>query len=298
MANQAYRALSPGTGTPTVAEVSEQARLANLERKQQIEAIYQGLIEKYQPGGTYLQAQKAQLDQEKSRDVTKQYGQRTQGLISSGLYGTSVRPTEAGVAKEWERDIGQPARLKLEDIASERLSQAQTGMASFLERIQEPYPDLGMASQYTAQAAQGVAATGGFQSAHGGWMFEGLDPGGYTAAPGSGTQSYKDSPYYAANEAARKEMERRSTDAAFTGTQQESEVKPDPFGGKVPTIPQYLQAHGIDPKSTNRDDMERSNLLQKQWATMYMGRTNVSNPAKTPTTKEGQAVKSKYGGIY
>jgi len=71
-------------------------------------------------------------------------------LISSGLFGTQAA---AGVGMQWERTVGAPARLRLEDIMMQRLSQAQIGKAQAIERREDIYPDYGLMSQLIAQVA-------------------------------------------------------------------------------------------------------------------------------------------------
>lgn len=136
---------------------------ANIKRQKQIESIFDEVIARYQPGGTFGKSYLQQLGAQKVRDV----GAGTQNLISSGMYGTT---TTAGLPTKWEAEVGAPARLKLEDIQMERLSQSQLGKASFLERIEEPYPDY--SSLLQASAASGSAGGGG--------------GGGYSIASGGG----------------------------------------------------------------------------------------------------------------
>lgn len=140
-------------------EREEEARAANIRRQEQVTSIFDEIIARYGPGGTYGAAAEALLGQEKVRDV----GATTQRDITRGLYG--IRPYE----QEWEATVGAPARLRLEDIKMERLSQAQLGKAGFLERIEEPYPDYGALMQaVSAQAGAGGAGGAGGISARGG----------------------------------------------------------------------------------------------------------------------------------
>jgi len=136
-------------------QMSEKARLDNMARQQQIEAIFDEIINRYQPGGAFEQRAMAQLATQKARDVKREYGSGVQDMISRGLYGTSVMPTKGEVGQRWERDIGSPARMTLEDLMMQRLSGAQTNKASFLERIENQYPDAGQIAQLAGQAASG-----------------------------------------------------------------------------------------------------------------------------------------------
>jgi len=121
-----------------------QAYAANLARKEQVEGIYDAIIERYGAGGTFGTGFEAELEQAKTSAV----GGAIQRDISRGLYG--VTPYEA----TWEKEIGTPARLKLEDIKMEKLTSAEMAKAGFLERIEEPYPDYGLTASLAAQAAQ------------------------------------------------------------------------------------------------------------------------------------------------
>ena len=130
----------------------EAATAANLRRQQQIEAIFDEIIRRYGPGGTFGRAAEAQLERRKLRDVAA----GMQQMVSSGLYGTTVA---AALPKKWEEEVGAPARLTLEDIKMQRLSQAQLGKAGFLERIEDQYPSPEMLAQMMSAAGQaGVGA--------------------------------------------------------------------------------------------------------------------------------------------
>jgi hypothetical protein len=113
------------------------ALAANINRASQITAIYDEIINRYRPGGAFEATSLQQLEKQKSREVARE----TQQLISSGLYGTTVT---GGLGRKFEEEVGAPARLKLEDIMMQRLSQAQIGKAGFLERIEDVYPDPSM----------------------------------------------------------------------------------------------------------------------------------------------------------
>jgi len=143
----------PVTGTDTLSKIiedlkkkEEQARLSNLQRYEQIQKIWDEIIRRYEPGGTFEARALEQLAAQKEREV----GAATQRLISSGLFGTQAA---AGVGMQWERTVGAPARLRLEDIMMQRLSQAQIGKAQAIERREDIYPDYGLMSQLIAQAA-------------------------------------------------------------------------------------------------------------------------------------------------
>jgi len=110
-------------------------------------AIYDEIIKRYQPGGAFEKSYLQQLGVRKATEV----GRESQQLISSGLYGTT---TMAGLPGKWEKEVGGPERLRLEDIQMQRLSEAQRGKATFLT------PDYGL----TAQLASQIGAGGGYYS--------------------------------------------------------------------------------------------------------------------------------------
>lgn len=131
-------------------QIEERARLANLAREQEIRGYYDEIIGRYKEGGALRTAGEAQIKQAKRRDV----GAEMQGLISGGLFGTT---TTAQTGQRWEAGVGQKARLNLESLLEQRLTEAQLGKAGFIERIQEPYPDYSTLMQ--AMAAGGVGRT-------------------------------------------------------------------------------------------------------------------------------------------
>lgn len=131
---------------PTITQEYEAARKANEERYAQAMQIYDEIVSRYRPGGAFQAAQFGELEKQKARDI----GAETQQLISGGLFGTSVT---AGLPRKWEAEVGAPARLKLEDIMMQRLSQAQIGKAGFMERREDVYPDVGAYAGYAGQRA-------------------------------------------------------------------------------------------------------------------------------------------------
>ena len=164
----------------------QEALAANEKRYAQAMAIYDEIISRYQPGGGFGKAALGQLEEQKVRDV----GEETQAQISGGLFGTSVT---AGLGTKWESEVGAPARLRLEDIMMERLSQAQLGKAGFIERREDVYPDVGAAAQYAAQAGGGGQTISGTADISG-YMQRfnetfGGGPGGKTTGPGPGVAS-------------------------------------------------------------------------------------------------------------
>ena len=185
---------STGNLESMFSKLSSQQLSANKKRKAQIEGIYDEVIARYGPGGTFGKSYLQQLESQKVRDV----GAGTQNLISSGMYGTT---TTAGLPGKWEAETGAPARLKLEDLMMERLSTAQLGKASFLENIQEPYPDyaaLMSASAAAGSSGGGSSGGGGTSTISGGgdvgndwyrWSSDALGGGSTGGSSGGGTSS-------------------------------------------------------------------------------------------------------------
>jgi len=153
-------------------QVEQQAYLSNLQRKEQIESIYDSIIEMYQPGGAFEARYLSQLGTRKAKDV----GSEMQQLISSGLYGTT---TTAGLGRRWEAEVGEPSRLAMEDIMQQRLGMAMGKKAEFLTGIEEEYPDYATAATLAAQAASArgggaaVSAGGGYSSGGAGGFLTG-----------------------------------------------------------------------------------------------------------------------------
>jgi len=126
-------------------EQQEAARLSNEQRYAQALELYDEIISQYQPEGGFLTGAKAELEREKGREVAGQ----TQGLVSSGLFGTSLT---AGLGQKWEVERGQPARLKLEDVRMGRLAEALQAKAGVIERREDVGPDYATIAQLSAQA--------------------------------------------------------------------------------------------------------------------------------------------------
>lgn len=123
----------------------EQAQAANLKRYEQAMSIYDEVISRYQPGGAFERAALQQLGTQKTRET----GAEMHQMIGAGLYGTTGMPA---IGRRWEESVGAPARLRLEDIQMQRLSQAQIGKAGFMERVEDVGPDLGMMASLMGQA--------------------------------------------------------------------------------------------------------------------------------------------------
>lgn len=138
-------------------EAAERARQANIARQVRIEKMYSEMMGMVGPGGAFEKAGLGEIERARTRGV----GGEMQQMISSGMYGTT---TAAGVPRQWEAEVGAPARLRLEDIMTQRQLGVKQQMAGFLERIQEPYPDYAlMASLMPAAEKTVTRRVGGTQ---------------------------------------------------------------------------------------------------------------------------------------
>ena len=93
----------------------------------EITQLLDQMIGMYKPGGGFGETELALL----GRAKTKSLATTAQNLVSSGLSGTTVG---VSAGKNWEEEIGMPARLKLEDTRTQRLMEAMTAKAGYLER--------------------------------------------------------------------------------------------------------------------------------------------------------------------
>ena len=112
----------------------EKANLANELRYRQGLDIFDRIIKQQETGGTLQKATEVAI----GRGRTKSVAQGMQALVSSGLVSTTQA---AGLGKKYEEEVGVPARLQAADISQQRLNQALTGKAGFIERRQDTGPD-------------------------------------------------------------------------------------------------------------------------------------------------------------
>jgi len=91
-----------------------------------IAEVLDKIIKQYQPGGDFGKGELALL----GRAKTKAMAGVGQQLVGAGLAGTTAG---AGATQRWEEEIGMPARLKLEDVRTERLVQAMLAKAGFMQ---------------------------------------------------------------------------------------------------------------------------------------------------------------------
>jgi len=125
-----------------------QSNLANQKRYDQMLAIYDETIDRYQPGGSFEKKFLQQLGKQKERYI----GQETQDLVSSGLFNTT---SKAAIGGKFEEQIGAPSRLDLEDIQMQRLTAAQMGKAGAIERVEDTGPGYDLIAQLAGMYGQG-----------------------------------------------------------------------------------------------------------------------------------------------
>ena len=133
----------------------EEANLANQKRLDEMRKISDQVIQNYSPGGSYEQSQLAQLNTRKKQDVAS----GMQSLVRSGMANTTVA---AGLPSAWEQQVGTPSRLGLEDILTQRRTEAQQAKLGMLERVEDVGPD----SNLIAQLAEGAGQTPNYMPQH------------------------------------------------------------------------------------------------------------------------------------
>lgn len=125
---------------------------------QDIIGILNRIIQRYSPGGEFGKGEEALL----GRAKTKAMASSQQQLVSAGLAGTTVG---AGRGQRWEEEIGMPERLRLEDVRSQRLSEAMGAKAGYLERTETRAEQTRLAEQQMTQQ-QEQAEWGALSRAH------------------------------------------------------------------------------------------------------------------------------------
>jgi len=127
-------------------KMEAEAKESNKARETEIRGLYGSILNGLTGSENSLRASGLKDIETQSNKLV---GNETQNLISSGLFGTT---TAASVPTRVASEFTEPSRLKLEDMLSQRKTEAQLGLAGFVERIQNPYPDYNNLVQ--AQIAQ------------------------------------------------------------------------------------------------------------------------------------------------
>ena len=133
-------------------EQQRKAQAANQQRLDQIMGMYDKIIEMYQPGGEYMKGAESALERER----TKTMAQGMQSLVGRGLSGTTLPQT---FATQFSEQVAAPMLAQIQDQRMDRLTQAMTGQAGVLERVEDTGPDYGLIAQLALQA--GRQPTGG-----------------------------------------------------------------------------------------------------------------------------------------
>jgi hypothetical protein len=157
-------------------EATEEAQAANEERYQQAMGISDQIVNMYSPTGSFGQGYKASLERAKSQSVSS-------GLASLVQSGLGASGGAASLATAWEQGVGAEARLKLEDLLTEKQAAALQNKISLIQSKEDIYPDYSQLSQAAAASASAPRlTTGGFdmdQPFGGGYTYGSL--GGGTA---------------------------------------------------------------------------------------------------------------------
>jgi hypothetical protein len=132
-------------------EQQQRANEANELRYQEGLGLYDELIEDTAAGGTFEKATEAGI----ARGREKAVAQGTQSLVSSGLASTT---TAAGLGKKYEEEVGQPARLRAQDVQAQRRGEAIRGKAGFIERREDIGPSFSDIAMLAKSIGAGSAA--------------------------------------------------------------------------------------------------------------------------------------------
>ena len=128
----------------------DQANAANMVRYDQAMQIYDELIGRYSPGGSFGEGVLSEIEADKTRSV----GATMHGRISQGLTGVQGNTLEE-IGQQFESEQGGKRRLALADLQMERLSSAQLNKAQFISSVNDQGPDLSMLASLASQAGQG-----------------------------------------------------------------------------------------------------------------------------------------------
>lgn len=127
-------------------EAGNAARADTMARLEKSLGLYEQNIEMYQPGGEFGRGMEAQIGQAKKTSVSGGLAH----LAKTGLYNTSIG---AGLGTAFEKNVGTPARMQLNDMRMGHLSAARTAKAGVLERVNSRGPDPALLSNLMQAAA-------------------------------------------------------------------------------------------------------------------------------------------------
>jgi hypothetical protein len=137
------------------------ANAANEQRYQEGLQIFDKMIGQYETGGTFEKATEATL----ARGEKKAVAQGTQSLVSSGLASTT---TAAGLGKKYQEEVGEPARARAADVSTQRMNEALSQKAGFIERREDTGPGFAMIAELAKSIGAGAQASGGGGARRGG----------------------------------------------------------------------------------------------------------------------------------
>jgi hypothetical protein len=124
------------------------ANAANEARYQKGLEIFDKIIAQFQEGGAFAQATEAALATGEKRSVA----QGMQSLVSSGLAGTT---TAATLGRQFQEEVGTPARLAAESERIRGYTSALGQKAGFVERREDVGPSFSDIAGLAQSVGQG-----------------------------------------------------------------------------------------------------------------------------------------------
>lgn len=183
----------------------DRANAANESRFQQGMEIFDRVVAQQEAGGTAQAATEAAIDRARKKSVA----QGTQALVTSGLSGTT---TAAGLGKKFEEEVGVPARLAAADTQSQRLVQALTAKAGFVERREDTGPSFSDIAGLATSIGAGSAARSTPRTVDNRSHFE--VPGSFFGPEATASRAASQSASDTRSAQRRRETEQRATDSA------------------------------------------------------------------------------------
>lgn len=127
------------------------ANKANEKRYAEMQKLADENIAMFGEGGSYGAGAEAAIE----RAGTKAVAGGQQALVNAGLANTTVA---AGVRKNWEEEVGTPARLRVQDTKAEKLAAARESKIGVTERRTDQGPDYAAIAQLAMQAGNRPSA--------------------------------------------------------------------------------------------------------------------------------------------
>ena len=127
------------------------ANAANESRYQKGLEIFDKIISQFQEGGAFSQATEAALATGEKRSVA----QGMQSLVSSGLSGTTQAAT---LGRQFQEEVGTPARLAAESERVRSFTSALGQKAGFIERREDVGPSFSDIAGLAQSVGRGQAA--------------------------------------------------------------------------------------------------------------------------------------------